>query len=121
MLFLIAWNRIPIYQINTVMATLMAIAFTALFVLMVVLKPTTLLNRLATWFALCCTALSWRTVAALLHPEWFGLRESLIASLLFAIATITTVAFGAVAWYEHVGDMLNHRRIRKDKKRGWHD
>lgn len=98
------------------MALLMAIAFTALFALMAILNPKTLLNRLAMWFCFCCTLIMWRTIAALFKPEVFGVRESLVASVVFAVATIVTTAFGVVAWYEHIGDYLNHR---KNSKKTW--
>lgn len=112
-------DPIPYYQINTVMAILMATSFTSLFILMAILKPQTVMNRLAMWFAFCCAAVTWRSVAGLLRPDLFGVRESLFASLFFAIATVVTTAFGIVAWYEHVGDMLQHRKERRDKRRGW--
>lgn len=117
----ISSNDIPYYQVNTVMAVLMATSFTALFILMIILKPITVLNRLATWFAFCCAAVTWRSVAGLLRPEIFGVRESLYASLFFAVATIVTTSFGIVAWYEHVGDMLRYRSEKRDKRRGWCD
>jgi hypothetical protein len=111
-------EHLPIFQINTASAILMGISLTSLFILMVILRPKTVLNKLAMWFCFCFMALVWRTVAAIFFPEFFGFRESLIASFIFLVATIVTTALGAVAWYEHVGDFLSHRR---EKVRGWHD
>lgn len=93
----------------------MGLSLTSLFALMAILRPKTLLNQLAMWFAFCCTAVVWRSVAALLKPEIFGVRESLIASGVFLVASIVTFVFGAVAWYEHMGDVFKHRK----KKGEW--
>lgn len=114
MTMLFAWNRFPVWEFNALMAIILAISLTMLFALMVILKPQTLLNRLAAWFAFSSTVLTWRTVAALLHPEWFGVRETVIASFVFAFATIVTFVFGIVAWLEHVGDMVAHRHKDED-------
>lgn len=110
------WDSIPYYQINTGMAIIMTISLTGLAALMVILRPRTLLNQLAMWFALVCSACMWRYCAALLNAPVFGVKESLIASIFFGVATIVTTVFACVAWREHVGDMLDHRRKRKNWK-----
>lgn len=100
-------NELPLYQINAVMAILLTLSMTALFILMLILWPKTLLNKLALWFMFWTSAVMWRYIGGVLLPSIFNImvspcKESLIASVIFGIAAITTVAFALVAWTQHV-------------------
>ena len=95
-------NELPLYQINAGMAILLTLSMTALFILMLILWPKTLLNKLALWFMFWTSAVMWRYIGGVLLPSIFNIKESLIASVIFGIAAITTVAFALVAWTQHV-------------------
>lgn len=93
-----------LYQVNTGMGILLTFSLTALFALMFILWPRTRLNKLALWFMFWCCALMWRWSLAVLFPGVFSIRESIIATVIFAGASISTLLFAAVAWIEHVQD-----------------
>lgn len=46
----------------------------------------------------------WRWIAAVLRPDLFGIKESLVAPGIFLVAGISTFALMIYAWVEYVRD-----------------
>ena len=97
-------GEVTIFQLNTAMGMLLTLSLTALLVLMFILWPRTRLNKLALWFMFWCCAVMWRWSLAVMFPDWLSIRESILATIIFAGASISTLVFAAVAWIEHVQD-----------------
>lgn len=97
-----------LYRINAGAGFLLTISMTALWVLMVILWPRTRLNLLALWFMFWCSAVMWRWSAAVAKPDIFSINDSLLPTVIFTIAAISTLIFAAVAWIEHVQDARKH-------------
>lgn len=49
-------------------------------------------------------AVMWRWIAAVLRPDLFGIKESLVAPGIFLVAGISTFALMIYAWVEYVRD-----------------
>lgn len=72
--------------------------------LMILIWPNTLLKRLTLWFVIWLNAVMWRWIAAVLKPDLFGIKESLVAAGVFLVAGISTFALMIYAWVEYVRD-----------------
>lgn len=101
-----------LYRVNAGFGLMLTIGLSAIFVLMVVLWPSTRLRRMALWFMFWCCAVMWRWIGAVLKPDWFSIRDSLVPTVIFAGAAMATAQFAIVAWYEHVQDARRQRRSR---------
>ena len=95
-------NEDTLYRINLAMGFTLTLSLTGLFVLMLVLWPRTRLNKLALWFMFSCCAVMWRWCVAVLRPDLLSIRESIVATIVFAMATVSTLWFMVAAWWEHV-------------------
>lgn len=95
---------ITLYQVNVIAGLVLTASFFALVLLMVLLRPRTLLEKLALVFAFSCCAVMMRWSAAIVAPDYFSVRDSFVPTVIFVGASISTLIFAAVAWIEHVRD-----------------
>lgn len=104
---LIEWLVRHQYEIGVGSGLLLAMGLTGLFALMVVIWPNTRLKALTLWFIFWLCAVMWRWIGAVLKPDLFGIRESLLAAGIFLMAGLTTFILMGVAWFEYVRDGRN--------------
>ena len=104
-----SWLEAHQFQFNVGAGLILTTGLTGLFLLMVIIWPNTRLKWLTLWFIGCLCAVMWRWIAAVIKPEWFGIKESLLASIVFLVAGISTFALMFVAWFEYVRDGRDER------------
>ena len=96
------WVLTHEYQINAGSGILLTLGLSGLALLMALIRPNTLLKSLTLWWALCLSAVMWRWTLDVLQPGLFGLSASLLPSVVFAIAAVSTFALMAVAWRDYL-------------------
>jgi len=101
---LVDWLTANQYQINAGSGIFLALGLTGMSLLMILIWPNTLLKRLTLWFVIWLNAVMWRWIAAVLKPDLFGIKESLVAPGIFLVAGISTFALMIYAWVEYVRD-----------------
>lgn len=101
---LVDWLTDNQYQINAGSGIFLALGLTGMSLLMILIWPNTVLKRLTLWFVIWLNAVMWRWIAAVLKPDLFGIKESLVAAGIFLVAGISTFALMIYAWVEYVRD-----------------
>ena len=101
---LVDWLTANQYQINAGSGIFLALGLTGMSLLMILIWPNTLLKRLTLWFVIWLNAVMWRWIAAVLKPDLFGIKGSLVAAGVFLVAGISTFALMIDAWVEYVRD-----------------
>lgn len=98
------WLVMNQYQISVGAGLLLTLGLTGLFALMILIWPNTRLKFLTLWFVFWLMAVMWRWFGAVVKPDLFSIRESLLAAGIFVMAGISTFILMGVAWFEYVRD-----------------
>ena len=101
---LVDWLTANQYQINAGSGIFLALGLTGMSLLMILIWPNTLLKRLTLWFVIWLNAVMWRWIAAVLRPDLFAIKESLVPAGVFLVAGVSTFVLMIYAWVEYVRD-----------------